>query len=136
MTADFPITIFHNPKCGTSRNVVAMVEAAGYAPTVVDYLKAGWTREQLLDLSARSGLSVRDLMREKGTPAEELGLLDGGVSDETLLAAMIEHPILVNRPIVATPKGVALARPSEKVFDLLDKTPESFTKEDGEIVRR
>jgi arsenate reductase len=133
---DFPVTIFHNPKCGTSRNVVAMVEAAGYAPTVVEYLKAGWTREQLLDLSARSGLSLRELMREKGTPAEELGLLADGVSDETILAAMVEHPILVNRPIVTTPKGVALARPSEKVYALLETVPESFTKEDGEVVKR
>jgi arsenate reductase len=134
MTA-FPVTIYHNPKCGTSRNVVAMVEAAGYAPTVVEYLKAGWTHELLLDLSTRSGLSVRELMREKGTPAEELGLLADGVSDETILAAMVEHPILVNRPIVSTPKGVALARPSEKVYDLLEHAPASFTKEDGEIVQ-
>jgi arsenate reductase len=133
---DFPITIYHNPKCGTSRNVVAMVEAAGYAPTVVEYLKAGWTREQLLDLSARTGLSVRELMREKGTPAEELGLLKPDATDEAILAAMVEHPILVNRPIVVTPKGAALARPSEKIFALLDKVPESFTKEDGEVVRR
>lgn len=132
---DFPVTIFHNPKCGTSRNVVAMVEAAGYTPKVVEYVKAGWTREQLLNLSARSGLSVRDLMREKGTPAEELGLLADGVSDETILAAMVEHPILVNRPIVETLKGVALARPSEKVYALLENVPESFTKEDGEVVR-
>jgi len=135
-TADFPVTIFHNPKCGTSRNVVAMVEAAGYAPTVVEYLKAGWTREQLLELSARTGLSVRDLMREKGTPAEELGLLKPEATDEAILAAMVEHPILVNRPIVVTPKGAALARPSEKVFALLENVPESFTKEDGEVVTR
>ncbi|HWT51568.1 MAG TPA: arsenate reductase (glutaredoxin) [Caulobacter sp.] len=134
--ADFPVTIFHNPKCGTSRNVVAMVEAAGYAPEIVEYVKAGWTREQLLDIAARSGLSVRELMRKKGTPAEELGLLKDGVSDEAILAAMVEHPILVNRPIVATPKGVALARPSEKVFDLLENAPATFTKEDGEVVRR
>ncbi|UAL12333.1 arsenate reductase (glutaredoxin) [Caulobacter segnis] len=135
MTA-FPVTIYHNPKCGTSRNVVAMVEAAGYAPTVVEYLKAGWTRELLLDLSRRSGLSVRELMREKGAPAEELGLLKPEATDDAILAAMVEHPILVNRPIVMTPKGVALARPSEKVFALLDNVPESFTKEDGEVVRR
>jgi len=135
MTA-FPVTIYHNPKCGTSRNVVAMVEAAGYAPTVVEYLKAGWTRELLLDLSRRSGLSVRELMREKGAPAEELGLLKPEATDDAILAAMVEHPILVNRPIVVTPKGVALARPSEKVFALLDNVPESFTKEDGEVVRR
>ncbi len=132
--SDFPITIFHNPNCGTSRNVVAAVGAAGYKPTVVEYLKAGWTREQLLDLAARSGSSLRDLMREKGTPAAELGLLEPGSRDEAILAAMIEHPILVNRPIVVTPKGVALCRPSEKVFALLEKTPDSFTKEDGEVV--
>jgi arsenate reductase len=135
-TADFPVTIYHNPKCGTSRNVVAMVEAAGYTPTVVEYLKAGWTREQLLDLSTRSGLSVRDLMREKGTPAEELGLLKPEATDEAILTAMVEHPILVNRPIVVTPKGATLARPSEKVFALLENAPDSFTKEDGEVVTR
>jgi arsenate reductase len=133
-TADFPITIFHNPNCGTSRNVVAAVREAGYEPTVVEYLKAGWTREQLLDLSARTGSSLRDLMRDKGTPAAELGLLEPGATDEAILAAMVEHPILVNRPIVVTPKGAALCRPSEKVFALLDKAPESFTKEDGEVV--
>jgi arsenate reductase len=133
-TADFPITIFHNPNCGTSRNVVAAVREAGYEPTVVEYLKAGWTREQLLDLSARTGSSLRDLMRDKGTPAAELGLLEPGATDEAILAAMVEHPILVNRPIVITPKGAALCRPSEKVFALLDKAPESFTKEDGEVV--
>ena len=134
--APFPVTIFHNPKCGTSRNVLAMVEAAGYAPTIVEYVKQGWSREQLLDLAARSGLTVRELMREKGTPADELGLLDENVTDDAILDAMVEHPILVNRPLVVTPKGVALARPSEKVFDLLEKVPESFTKEDGEVVRR
>jgi arsenate reductase len=133
-TADFPITIFHNPNCGTSRNVVAAVREAGYEPTVVEYLKAGWTREQLLDLSARTGSSLRDLMRDKGTPAAELGLLEPGATDDAILAAMVEHPILVNRPIVVTPKGAALCRPSEKVFALLDKAPESFTKEDGEVV--
>lgn len=135
MTAAFPVTIFHNPKCGTSRNVLAMIQAAGYEPEVVEYLKAGWTREQLLDISARSGQSVRELLREKGTPAEELGLLADGVSDETILSAMVEHPILVNRPIVVTLKGAALTRPSEKVFDLLERRPESFTKEDGEVVK-
>ena len=132
-TADFPITIFHNPSCGTSRNVVAAVREAGYDPTVVEYLQAGWTREQLLDLSARSGRGLRALMRDKGTPAAELGLLESAATDEAILAAMVEHPILVNRPIVVTPKGVALCRPSEKVFPLLEKTPDSFTKEDGEV---
>jgi arsenate reductase len=132
--SDFPITIFHNPSCGTSRNVVAAVREAGYAPTVVEYLKAGWTRELLLDLSAKSGESLRGLMRDKGTPAAELGLLEPSATDEQILAAMVEHPILVNRPIVVSPKGVALCRPSEKVFPLLDKVPESFTKENGEVV--
>lgn len=131
---DFPITIFHNPACGTSRNTVAMVQAAGYAPQVVEYLKAGWTREQLQDLAARSGGSLRTLMREKGTPAETLGLLADDVSDEHLLDAMVEHPILVNRPIVVTPKGVKLCRPSELVLDLLDRKPDQFSKEDGEVV--
>ena len=130
----FPITIFHNPACGTSRNTVAMVQAAGYAPQVVEYLKAGWTREQLQDLAARSGGSLRALMREKGTPAETLGLLADDVSDDRLLDAMVEHPILVNRPIVVTPKGVKLCRPSELVLDLLDRKPDQFSKEDGEVV--
>lgn len=130
----FPITIFHNPACGTSRNTVAMVEAAGYAPQIVEYLKTGWTREQLQDLTAKSGGSLRALMREKGTPAETLGLLANDVSDERLLDAMVEHPILVNRPIVVTPKGVKLCRPSELVLDLLDRKPEQFSKEDGEVV--
>lgn len=132
--ADFPVTIFHNPACGTSRNVVAMVQAAGYAPTVVDYLKAGWSADQLRDLAGRAGLAVQDLLREKGTPAAELGLLDDGVGEDRLLEAMVAHPILVNRPLVITPKGVALCRPSEKVLDLLDRKPASFTKEDGEVV--
>lgn len=130
----FPITIFHNPACGTSRNTVAMVQAAGYAPQVVEYLKTGWTREQLQDLAAKSGGSLRALMREKGTPAETLGLLADDVSDDRLLDAMVEHPILVNRPIVVTPKGVKLCRPSELVLDLLDRKPEQFSKEDGEVV--
>lgn len=130
----FPITIFHNPACGTSRNTVAMVQAAGYTPQIVEYLKTGWTREQLQDLAARSGGSLRALMREKGTPAETLGLLADDVSDDRLLDAMVEHPILVNRPIVVTPKGVKLCRPSELVLDLLDRKPDQFSKEDGEVV--
>ena len=133
---DFPITIFHNPACGTSRNVVAMVREAGHEPTVVEYLTAGWTREQLTDLLAKAGATPRDWLRDKGTPAAELGLLESETTDETILAAMVAHPILVNRPVVVTPKGVALCRPSEQVFDLLDNAPESFTKEDGEVVRR
>lgn len=134
-TTAFPITIFHNPACGTSRNVVAMVRAAGYEPEVVEYLKAGWTRDQLRDLAGKTGLPLRKLMREKGTPAETLGLLGKDVSDERILDAMIEHPILVNRPIVVTPKGAKLCRPSEVVLDLLEQRPASFTKEDGEVVK-
>lgn len=134
MADNFPITIYHNPACGTSRNTVAMVQAAGYEPTVIEYLKAGWTRPLLDDLLANTGAKPRDLLREKGTPAAELGLLTDDVTDEAILSAMIEHPILVNRPIVVTPKGAALCRPSERVLDLLDRRPSSFTKEDGEVV--
>jgi arsenate reductase len=134
MAEDFPITIYHNPDCGTSRNALAMIVAAGYAPDVVDYLKVGWTRPLLDDLLARTGLAPRALLREKGTPVVPLGLLDEGVGDEAILAAMLQHPILVNRPIVVTPKGAALCRPSEKVFDLLQARPGRFVKEDGEVV--
>jgi arsenate reductase len=133
--SDFPITIFHNPACGTSRNTVAMVQAAGYAPEVVEYLQAGWTKPQLQELLAAMGAKPRDILRDKGTPAAELGLLNPNVSDDAILDAMVEHPILVNRPIVVTPRGVKLARPSEAVLDLLERKPQSFTKEDGEVVR-
>ncbi len=135
MIDDFPITIFHNPACGTSRNTLAMIQAAGYAPTVVDYKTVGWTRPGLEGLLANMGLKARDVLREKGTPAAELGLLDPAVADDAILEAMIAHPILVNRPIVVTPKGAKLCRPSEVVLALLDRQPESFTKEDGEVVR-
>ena len=131
---DFPVTIFHNPACGTSRNVVSMVEAAGYRPEVVQYLKAGWTVDQLKALFAEAGLTPREAMREKGSPATELGLLDPGTPDTAILAAMVAHPVLVNRPIVRTPKGAALCRPSEKVFDLLEQVPDRFVKEDGQVV--
>jgi arsenate reductase len=131
---DFPVTIFHNPACGTSRNVVAMVETAGYRPEVVEYLKAGWTVDQLRTLFAEAGLTPREAMRERGSPATELGLLDPGTPDTTILAAMVAHPVLVNRPIVRTPKGAALCRPSEKVFDLLEQAPDRFVKEDGQVV--
>lgn len=134
--SDFPVTVFHNPACGTSRNVVAMVEAAGYRPEVVEYLKAGWGADQLRALFARAGITPREALREKGSPAAELGLLEAGVGDEAILAAMVEHPILVNRPIVSTPKGAALCRPSEAVYDLLERTPDGFVKEDGEAVKR
>jgi len=132
---DFPIVIFHNPACGTSRNVVAMVREAGHEPTVIEYLKAGWTVEQLVELLSEAGAAPRDWLRDKGTPAAELGLLEPAVTDAAILAAMVADPVLVNRPIVVTPKGVALCRPSERVLPLLDKAPATFVKEDGEIVR-
>ncbi len=132
--SDFPITIFHNPACGTSRNTVAMVLAAGFEPEIVEYLQTGWTKPQLQELLTAMGAKPRDILREKGAPAAELGLLEDSVSDEAILEAMVGHPILVNRPIVVTPKGVTLARPSEAVLDLLDRRPEAFTKEDGEVV--
>ena len=132
--SDFPITIYHNPGCGTSRNALAMIEAAGYRPNVVEYRLTGWTRPQLEDLLAAMGARPGDLLREKGTPAAELGLLEPAVADEVILQAMVEHPILVNRPIVVTPKGVKLCRPSEVVLSLLDRQPSTFTKEDGEVV--
>jgi len=135
MTQPFPITIYHNPKCGTSRNTLSMIEAAGYAPEVVEYVKAGWTRPQLDQILKDMGGTARDIMRTKGTPAEELGLTDPGTSDEAILNAMLEHPILVNRPLVVSPLGTKLCRPSEVVLGLLDKQPESFTKEDGEVVK-
>ena len=133
--SDFPVTVFHNPACGTSRNVVAAVKEAGYEPKVVEYLETGWTKEQLKDLLAQMHASPRDILRTKGTPAEELGLTDPAATDEAILDAMVAHPILVNRPIVVTPKGAALARPSEAVFDLLDRKPDTFTKEDGQPVK-
>ena len=131
---DFPITIFHNPACGTSRNTLALIRAAGYDPVVVEYLTVGWTRPQLEALLAALGTGPREILREKGTPAAELGLLDPATSDDQLLDAMVAHPILVNRPIVASPKGTILARPSERVLDVLERKPQSFVKEDGEIV--
>jgi arsenate reductase len=134
MTDAFPVTIYHNPDCGTSRNALAMIEAAGYAPVVVDYRNVGWTRALLQDLLAALGAKPRELLREKGTPAAELGLLDEGVSDDAIIAAMLAHPILVNRPIVATPLGTRLCRPSEVVLTLLERRPPGFTKEDGEVV--
>ena len=132
MTGNFPVTIFHNPECGTSRNVLAVIEAAGYSPSIVEYLTAGWTRPQLGELFATAGLSPREALREKKSPAAELGLLDPSVPDDELIQAMLRHPILVNRPFVKTPKGVKLCRPSEMVLDLLERWPPGpFFKEDG-----
>lgn len=133
MTA-FPVKIFHNPACGTSRNAVAMALAAGYRPEVVEYLKAGWTRPQLEALLAAMGARPRDILREKGIPAAELGLLSAEIDDEAILQAMVDHPILVNRPLVVTPRGTALCRPSERIFDLLERKPARFVKEDGEVI--
>lgn len=130
--SQFPVVIHHNPDCGTSRNVLAIIEAAGYAPVVIDYLRERWTRPQLLALFAAAGITARQALRETKSPAAELGLLDPSVSDDALIAAMIEHPVLVNRPIVATPRGVKLCRPSEAVLDLLERWPPGpFAKEDG-----
>lgn len=134
MADAFPIVIHHNPDCGTSRNVLAMIRAAGYEPIVREYLEDGWTIPQLEDLMAAIPATPRELLREKGTPAGDLGLLDPGVDRETILRAMVAYPILVNRPIVVTPKGVRLCRPSEAVLPLLDQRPAGFTKEDGEVV--
>jgi arsenate reductase (glutaredoxin) len=129
------IVIHHNPECGTSRNVLGIIEAAGYRPTVIEYLKTGWTTPQLLALFAAAGLSPRAALRETKSPAAELGLLEPDVSDKALLEAMITHPVLVNRPIVCTSKGVRLCRPSEAVLDLLDRLPSGpLLKEDGTLL--
>lgn len=129
------IVIHHNPDCGTSRNVLALIEASGETPVIIDYLTKGWTRPQLLGLFAVAGLTPRTALRETKSPAKELGLLEPGVSDDSILAAMLEYPVLVNRPIVCSPKGVRLCRPSEAVLDLLDRMPSGpFYKEDGEML--
>lgn len=133
--SDFPIIIFHNSACGTSRNALEMIRAAGYEPTVINYLEEGWSRSQLDEILALMNARPRDILREKGTPAAELGLLGTDTTDEQILEAMVREPVLVNRPIVLTPRGAKLARPSEVVLTLLDRTPASFTKEDGEVVR-
>ncbi|MEM1288306.1 MAG: arsenate reductase (glutaredoxin) [Pseudomonadota bacterium] len=129
------IVIHHNPECGTSRVALKLIEAAGYRPTVIEYLKTGWTKPYLLALFAAADLSPRDALRTSKSPAKDLGLLEDDVSDEALLEAMVEHPVLVNRPIVCTPKGVRLCRPSEKVLELLDRSPEGpFAREDGSLI--
>ncbi|SMC99070.1 arsenate reductase (glutaredoxin) [Primorskyibacter flagellatus] len=126
------IVIHHNPECGTSRNVLTIIEASGATPVVIPYLETGWTRPQLLALFAAAGLTPRTALRTTKSPAEELGLLDPSVSDDAILAAMLAHPVLVNRPIVCSPKGVRLCRPSETVLDLLGNLPPGpMAKEDG-----
>lgn len=113
------IVIYHNPACGTSRNTLALLREKGFEPQVVEYVKAGWTREQLQALTQKMGVKAREILRERGTKAVELGLTDPATSDEAIIAAMIMDPILVNRPIVSTPKGAALCRPAELVLGLL-----------------
>ena len=133
MTTD--IVIYHNPECGTSRNTLAMIRNAGIEPHVVEHLKMPPSRAMLESLIERAGLNPRELLREKGTPYAELGLGDDSLSDAALMDAMMEHPILINRPLVVSPLGVRLCRPSEAVLDILPSPQRSaFTKEDGEQV--
>lgn len=129
------ITIYHNPECGTSRNTLALIRNSGAEPEVIEYIKTPPSREALVRLIAAMGLPVRDVMRQKGTPYAELKLDDPALSDGQLLDAMLAHPILINRPIVVTPLGTRLCRPSEAVLDILPAPQQgAFTKEDGELV--
>jgi arsenate reductase (glutaredoxin) len=128
------ITIYHNPECGTSRNTLAMIRQTGTEPTVIEYLKTPPTRGRLKELIAAMGIPVRALLREKGTPFAKLGLGDPSLTDDVLLDAMLAHPILINRPIVVTPNGVRLCRPSEAVLSLLPAPIGRFVGEDGEAV--
>ena len=129
------VTIYHNPDCGTSRNTLAMIRQSGAEPTVIEYLKAPPSREKLVELIAAMGIPVRALLREKGTPYKELGLDDAKWTDDDLLDFMVRHPILINRPIVVTPKGVKLCRPSEAVLEILpNPNIGRFVKEDGAVV--
>ncbi|MCP1217186.1 arsenate reductase (glutaredoxin) [Acetobacter orientalis] len=129
------ITIYHNPACGTSRNVLALIRNSGEEPRIIEYLKTPPSRAELVDLIARMGLPVRAVLREKGTPFHELGLDNPTLTDDTLIDAMIAHPILINRPIVVTPLGVALCRPSEAALEILPNPQRgAFVKEDGEKI--
>lgn len=129
------VTIYHNPGCGTSRNVLALIRNSGEEPEIIEYLKTPPSRAELADLTAQMGISVRDLLRQKGAPYDELGLDDLSLSDDALLDAMMAHPILINRPVVVTPLGVKLCRPSEAVLDILPNPQRgAFAKEDGEKV--
>ncbi|MBL9072310.1 arsenate reductase (glutaredoxin) [Tabrizicola sp.] len=127
--------IYHNPACGTSRNTLALIRAAGIEPVIIEYLKAPPSRDTIRDLARAMGQPLRALIREKGTPYADLGLSDPALTDDQLLDAIEAHPILLNRPIVVTPKGTRLCRPSEAVLDLLPPMTGSFTKEDGEVVQ-
>ena len=128
-------TIYHNPACGTSRNTLEMIRLSGEEPVVVEYLKTPPSRERLVELIGKMGISPRQLLRKKGTPYEELGLEDAGLSDDQLIDAMMAHPILINRPIVETDKGTRLCRPSETVLEILENPVATYTKEDGEVVK-
>lgn len=128
------VTIYHNPACGTSRNTLAMIRQSGVEPDVIEYLKTPPSRDKLVELVKAMGISARALLREKGTPYRELGLDDPKWSEDELIDQMLAHPILINRPIVVTPKGTRLCRPSEVVIDLLDSPVGRFVKEDGEVV--
>lgn len=129
------ITIYHNPNCGTSRNVLGLIRNSGVEPLIIEYLQTPPTRERLVELIGLMGISVRDLLRRKGTPYDELGLDDPKWTDDQLIDFMMDHPILINRPIVVTPLAVKLCRPSETVLDILpDPQQGPFTKEDGEVV--
>lgn len=129
------VTIYHNPQCGTSRNALAMIRNAGIEPTIIEYLKTPPSRQELKNLIRSAGLTVRQAIREKGTPYAELGLDNPSLTDEQLLDAMEAHPILINRPFVVTDKGVRLSRPSEVVLEILPVPQNApFTKEDGEVV--
>ena len=130
------VTIYHNPACGTSRNTLAMIRQSGEEPELIEYLKTPPSRARLVELLKAMEISPRALLREKGTPYAELGLGEPRWSDDELIDVMLAHPILINRPIVVTPKGVRLCRPSELVLDLLDRPVGSFMKEDGEVVTR
>lgn len=129
------LVIYHNPECGTSRNALKIIQDAGYSPIVIEYLKDGWAGAQLLGLFAAANLTPKQALRTTKSPAAELGLLADTVSDQEILEAMIQHPILVNRPIVCSPQGVKLCRPSEVVLDLLESWPKGpYYKEDGEQI--
>ena len=130
------VTIYHNPACSTSRNTLAMIRQSGETPVIIEYLKNPPDRARLIELIRAMGIPVRALLREKGTPYAELGLADPKWSDDQLIDFMLAHPILINRPIVQTPKGTKLCRPSEAVLDLLESPVASFVKEDGEVVTR
>ncbi len=133
MTAD--VVIYHNPECGTSRNTLCLIRNAGIEPHIIEYLKTPPSRSLLEQLIARAGMKPRELLREKGTPYAELGLGDESLSDDVLVDAMMAHPILINRPLVVTPLGVRLCRPSEVVLDILpNRQKGAFSKEDGERV--